>query len=265
MNSILIIPSQLRKVRWTGGEAPKTVNLTGDIDEENANTFATAFTEAMRTGQEIIPVVIHSTGGDVYSALKIHDLIKSSTVPVATVVTGCAMSAAAFIFTAGDFRYISPNSTIMLHDVSVEAFAGRINDIVVETNEVRRLNRAMWELMAKNCELDTDFFKKKLANAQNVDAYITPESAVEWGLATAIGVPRLQTTVSVRSELILTPPRDERLDKLVVEEEVSEAGAPHEVGVPRPRGRKPRDALRWDSVNGKWVMKKRKRGSECAR
>lgn len=264
-----IIPSQLRKVRWTGDGTPKVVTLTGDVEEDSADDFSNAFSEALSSGQQEVLVMIHSTGGCVYSALKIHDIIKSSPVPVTTCVIGAAMSAAAFIFTAGSKRYMAPHSTVMLHDVSVEHFAGKINDIVVETKEMKRLNATMWSLMAQNCGLPDDFFKKKLASNQNTDAYITPDSAKQWGLATHIGVPRLETRVSVSTRVVCgetagtgVPGATTTLGKVGqstgVENPPAVVATPQKV--PRPKGRKPKNALRWDGDKGHWVMRKRKRG-----
>ena len=264
-----IIPPQLRKVRWTGDGTPKVVTLTGDVEEDSADDFSNDFSEALSSGQQEILVMIHSTGGCVYSALKIHDIIKSSPVPVTTCVIGAAMSAAAFIFTPGSKRYMAPHSTVMLHDVSVDHFAGKINDIVVETKEMKRLNATMWRLMAQNCNLPDDFFKKKLASNQNTDAYITPDSAKQWGLATHIGVPRLETRVSVSTHVVCGVtgtgvPGETTLGKVGQSSETPD-GSPGEKTsppqkVPRPKGRKPKGALRWDEDNGNWVMRKRKRG-----
>ena len=268
----VIIPSQLRKVRWGNGGPPKVIHLSGDIDEDSANTFVENYNEAMQTGQNVIPVMIHSTGGDVYSALKIHDVIKSSHVPVVTCVCGAAMSAAAFIFTSGTERYISEHSTIMLHDVAIDFFSGKINDVVVETAEMKRLNQKMWSLMSENCGLEPDFFKKKLVNSQNTDAYITPQNALSWGLATAIGVPRLETRVSVESFLVTgkskgggatpTPATNggggAQDDNASSSSSSGEESSP-EANIPRPKGRKPRNAIAWDGVKGEWTLRKRKR------
>ena len=93
-------------------------------------------------------------------------------------------------------------------------------------------------------------------NSQNTDAYITPENALEWGLATAIGVPHLETRVVVQTRLVSqnTVPENTASDK-------AQSPESSPVKIPRPKGRKPRNAVSWDEDLGEWVMKKRKRSN----
>ena len=184
---------------------PRIVNLTGEISEETVDDVATALSKAVSSGQQRIPVVIHSAGGCVYTALRIVDMLKAVHVPVVTIVSGCAMSAAALIFSCGQERYISPHGTLMLHDVSLDMADGpsRVDDVEIESAELRRLNSKLWTLMAQNIGKPDDFFPRQF-RSKNVDAYVTPEIAKRWNLATHVGVPVLKTTISCATEMILT-------------------------------------------------------------
>ena len=66
-----------------------------NFDEESAAAFSEAVSMAHNTGQKVIPVIIDSYGGQAYSLLSMISTIKSSTVPVATIVRGKAMSCGA--------------------------------------------------------------------------------------------------------------------------------------------------------------------------
>ena len=76
-------------------ELPHTV-LVNKFDEDSAKLFRNRLQIALNSGQPVIPVVIDSYGGQVYSLLSMIGTIKASPVPcVATVLTGKAMSCAA--------------------------------------------------------------------------------------------------------------------------------------------------------------------------
>jgi len=221
MEGSVSIHQTLKSVRWARGYSPKWVVLSGDIDEEKGLEFEAQFQQAVNCKQNVIPIVIHSMGGCCYTALKIVDTIRSSPVPVVTVVNGCAMSAAAVIFSCGSERYMTPNSTIMLHDVSIDFLDGKLADIEVETREMRRLNKRMWTLMARNIDKEDSFFDDKLTNKSHVDSYIAPQQALDYGLCTGIGMPRMVTTVVVQTEIV--PPSKSALDDIIedVVEEIS--------------------------------------------
>ena len=90
------------------------------FDEPTAKAFSTAIMKAQNTGQHIIPIIIDSYGGQVYSLMSMISDIKHSKVPVATIVQGKAMSCGAILFSFGaeGHRYMDPDSTLMIHDVS---------------------------------------------------------------------------------------------------------------------------------------------------
>src|SRR5271154_2601253 len=96
------------------------VVLVNKFDEAAAKEFRDTFTRAVNTGQKIIPIVIDSYGGHVYSLMSMIGMIKQSPVPVATIVTGKAMSCGAILFSFGQegLRFMDPSATLLIHDVS---------------------------------------------------------------------------------------------------------------------------------------------------
>ena len=56
------------------------------FDEDAAKKFAQEMAQAHNTGQKVIPVVIDSYGGQVYSLMSMISAIRHSTLPVATIV-----------------------------------------------------------------------------------------------------------------------------------------------------------------------------------
>ena len=61
------------------------------FDEASAKGFSAAMSSAQNTGQPVVPVIIDSYGGQVYSLMSMISNINHSKIPVATIVEGKAM------------------------------------------------------------------------------------------------------------------------------------------------------------------------------
>ena len=109
-----------------------TIIRVNKFDEDSAKKFAEQMALAHNTGQKVIPVVIDSYGGQVYSLMSMIASIKSSDLPIMTVIEGKAMSCGAILFSFGSegMRYMDKNSTLMIHDVSSGAF-GKVEEMEV--------------------------------------------------------------------------------------------------------------------------------------
>ena len=66
------------------------------FDEVAAKEFSNSINKAQNSGQPIVPVVIDSYGGQVYSLMSMISDIRHSKIPVATIVQGKAMSCGPF-------------------------------------------------------------------------------------------------------------------------------------------------------------------------
>ena len=109
------------------------------FNEESAKDFATKIAMAHNTGQQVIPVVIDSYGGQVYSLMSMISAIKNSDLPVATIIEGKAMSCGAILFSFGEegMRYMDPYATVMIHDVSSGAMINLANQLRVPVLNIR--------------------------------------------------------------------------------------------------------------------------------
>lgn len=175
---------------------PGYICLVDEIDEESSIQFERHFRVLEQSSTEYIMIYIHSTGGCVYSALRIIDIMKSSEKKCITVCSGCAMSAAALIFSQGDLRFMSEIGTIMIHDASMGLSEGRLNDVEVEATELRRLTEQGYEMMSLNIGKKKNYFEKRMGKA-NVDAYISCEEAHKMNLCTHVGIPSMETKVNI--------------------------------------------------------------------
>lgn len=162
-----------------------------EFDESAAETFATDVAAARRLRQPVLPVFIASPGGDVYPLLAMMDTLASFDGMVVTVALGQAMSCGAVLFSCGaeGHRYVAPNATLLLHEVSSDAVDGKAEDQRVNMQETARLNRLLWERMSRNIGKPRGWLKREHERLKSLDWYLTAKGAVKIGLACKIGVP----------------------------------------------------------------------------
>jgi len=183
-------------------DAPVFVKFTGDFTEEAASAFRSelnaAESHARAAKQDIIPIIIDSFGGDVYSLLSVIDAIDSCEIPVATIVEGKAMSAGAVLFSCGKegHRYISPNATVMIHGVS--SFArGKTEDMKVSLTEMERLQKVLFERVSLNLGHDRDWLEEQMVKKRHLDWYLDSEESKKINLANHIGVPVVKVDITM--------------------------------------------------------------------
>jgi ATP-dependent Clp endopeptidase proteolytic subunit ClpP len=183
-------------------DLPAIVHFTGEFDEESAKKFLDDFRgaedHAIKTKQECLPIVIDSYGGAVYSLLGMVDIVKSCKIPVATIVSGKAMSCGAVLATCGTegYRYIAPNATIMIHEVSSGAF-GKVEEIKVSSKETDRLNGLILKLMAKNIGKTEHYIMDLIDQNRHADWFLDADEAIKHNLANKIGIPSFNVEIAM--------------------------------------------------------------------
>ena len=172
------------------------------FDEKTAKEFHQQMAQAHNTGQGVIPVVIDSYGGQVYSLMSMIAAIKDAEIPVATIVEGKAMSCGAVLLTFGDqgMRFADPDATIMIHDVSSGAH-GKIEELKADVKEAERLDDKIYTMMARNCGKKDDYFKKKVFSKKHADWFMAAEEAKKHGLVNHLRLPSMRIDVSVNIDV----------------------------------------------------------------
>jgi len=157
---------------------------------------------AHNTGQKVIPVVIDSYGGQVYSLMSMISAIKNAELPVATIIEGKAMSCGAILFSFGDegLRFMDPDATVMIHDVS-SMDLGKVEELKASAKEADRLNTKIYTMMARNCGKKDDYFMKIVDKKKHADWFIDADEAKKHNLANQMRIPKLSICVNVDIEL----------------------------------------------------------------
>jgi ATP-dependent Clp endopeptidase proteolytic subunit ClpP len=180
-------------------DLPITVTVN-DFTEASAKLFRDELNKAMNFNKTIIPIVIDSFGGQVYSLLSMIDQVKKTQkegFTVATISTGKSMSCGAMLLSMGSegHRYVNENSTLMIHEVSLGAH-GKLEEVKVSVEEGKRINDLIFKLMAENVGKPRDYFVDIMHQRLNADWFLDPEECVKHNLANHIGNPKFNIKVT---------------------------------------------------------------------
>ena len=176
--------------------------VVNEFNEETANDFAAGISLAQNTGQKVVPVVIDSYGGQAYSLLSMISSIKSSTIPVATIVKGKAMSCGAILASFGEdgLRFMDKDSVMMIHDVASMAF-GKVEELKADARESDRLNKKLYTMMARNCGKPDSYFLDLIHDKGHADWFLEAEEAKDHNIVQQIRMPTLKGKVTVSIDL----------------------------------------------------------------
>lgn len=197
----------------------KSINIDGRISEvklmynpvvirvekfspDGAKKFTQDMSAAHNSGQDIIPIVIDSYGGQVYSLMSMISDIKSAKLPIATIVESKAMSCGAVLFTFGEDgkRFMSQDATVMIHDVSSGGF-GKIEELKADVKEADRLDEKIFKMMSQNCGKKDDYFKKIVHKKGHADWFIDADECKKHNICNHIRVPSFDVSIDVTMEL----------------------------------------------------------------
>jgi ATP-dependent Clp protease protease subunit len=124
---------------------------------------------------------INSDGGCAYSGFAGHDIIAESSLDITTIVEGTCASAATLMSLAGDSRYIMPNATYMIHQVSTQ-FAGTFDELRVDFENSSSIMDRSVKIYQKTTKLKKSQILKELRSDREMNA----KEAVGKGFADSV-------------------------------------------------------------------------------
>jgi len=131
------------------------------------------------------PLYIHifSSGGCAHSGFSLYDFIieYKKKIPVYTIVEGSAASAATIISVAGTKRFITPNSSMLIHQLST-FFGGNYQQIEDEFENSKKCMEKIMEIYKTHTKIS----KKKLTEILKHDLYWDASQCVVNGLVDEI-------------------------------------------------------------------------------
>jgi len=181
-------------------DKPKIIRVR-EFTEDSLEDFEKDMADAHSTGQPVIPIVIDSFGGQVYSLLGMLSAIENAKVPVATICTTKAMSCGAILFCWGDqdHRYMDPNASIMIHDVSNFSW-GKVEEIKSSAKQTDKLNKQVFTRMAKRIGHPPNFILEMLDAKKHAEWYLSAREAKKHNIANELRIPEFNVQIKVEME-----------------------------------------------------------------
>ncbi len=159
--------------------------LTGEINQEN-------ITECIRwivyenlgiKTAKVLTLYIDSTGGDLYEAFALIDIMRTSEHPIRVIGLGSVMSAAFLVFASGTQgeRYAGKNTSFMCHQFSETSDGHKYHDLKATMKESDNCNQRMISVLKEATGFAVSKVKSKFLPAS--DVYMTAEEAVALNIA----------------------------------------------------------------------------------
>ena len=102
-----------------------------------------------------IYIHINSFGGSVFAAMSTIDTIINCPIPIVTIIEGAAASAATLISVVADYRLMTDNSFMLIHQLSSMTW-GKMDDLEEEMENLRKLMSQIKKIYSKYTKLQGD-------------------------------------------------------------------------------------------------------------
>lgn len=146
-------------------------------------------------------IILNTVGGDVEAGLAIAELINSISKKVVTLVLGGSHSIGVPLATAGNYSYIAPSATMIVHPI-------RTNGLVIGVNETfeyfKKMQERIVEFITRTSNIEREELNKLMNEkdelVSDVGSVLIGKDAVECGLIDEVG--GLKEALSKLRELI---------------------------------------------------------------
>tara|TARA_B110001450_G_scaffold249813_1_gene267669 strand:- start:588 stop:1208 length:621 start_codon:yes stop_codon:yes gene_type:complete len=129
--------------------------------------------------EPIIHLHLYSYGGDAFMGLSMYDFITNCDIDIYTYIDGMIASAATFIYLAGKKRFMTPNSTVLIHQIST-SFWGKFEDLKDECKNTTELMKIVRNLYSQN----TSMKKKQIDEILKRELYLTSDECSKINFST---------------------------------------------------------------------------------
>ncbi|WP_432371981.1 head maturation protease, ClpP-related [Staphylococcus chromogenes] len=180
------------------------IDIYGEIIDESwrmsdTETSAPSFKDALKELKDVkqITVNINSGGGDVFSGVAIHNMLKSHKAHVTVKIDGLAASIASVIAMAGDKVIIPSNAMLMIHNAWTFA-VGNASDLRKQAEDLEKINSVVINsYLDKNPDID----ESKLRSLMDEETWLTAQEAKDLGLVDVIAEPNKAAANITKSQI----------------------------------------------------------------
>jgi ATP-dependent Clp protease protease subunit len=127
------------------------------------------------------PIYLHITtnGGDLLAGFFAYDKIKTSKIPIITVIEGCVASAGSLLSMAGTKRYMTANSQLLIHQLRT-GIIGTYEELVDESTNCNQFMSRLVNLYKENS--NGKLSKTKIKEILKRDIFWDTKTAIDNGL-----------------------------------------------------------------------------------
>lgn len=155
----------------------KKLYIVGEINYEAYQKFSESLTELEDKGFKYIAIELVSDGGDAMAALAFSSRIRNTNCDITIIALGNVASAATLILASGDFRMMSKDAWVMVHEDSGEV-SGTVSEMEREVKHLRALeyqwNDLLFKLTNTEARVWQDYNKRT--------TYLNAEECLKLGL-----------------------------------------------------------------------------------
>ena len=162
----------------------RIIRLTKAVDTETSEKIVEQLLklDAIKSNKDIIFYINSpgAPGGSVSDGMAIYDAMQIVKSDVKTICLGRCSSMAAILLSGGTKgkRYITPNSEVMIHEVSTFN-GGKIGDVKVSFEHSNALNERIIKILADNTGKSIEQIRQDI---QLKDKWFNSDEALEYGL-----------------------------------------------------------------------------------
>jgi len=159
----------------------RIIRLTKAVDTETSEKIVEQLLklDTIKSNKDII-FYINSPGGTVSDGMAIYDAMQIVKSDIKTICLGRCSSMAALLLSGGTKgkRYITPNSEVMIHEVSTFN-CGKIGDVKISFEHSNALNERIIKILSDNTGKDIEQIRQDI---QQKDKWFNSDEALEYGL-----------------------------------------------------------------------------------
>ena len=167
-------------------EKKADIYIYGDItswpwyeDEVSSYTLSKELQELGEVDE--INVYLNSYGGEVAEGLAIYNALKRHNAKINTYVDGFACSIASVIFMAGDNRYMSDTSLLMIHNAWTFT-QGNAEELKKQAEDLEKITQASINAYMKHLSIEEEELRELMDN----ETWLNSTDAIEKGFASEL-------------------------------------------------------------------------------
>jgi len=180
-------PKENKEIKEENLQEKGLLFLSGEIDRESVRRIQEDILRAnIKARLPFLQMLISSPGGSVMDGFGLIDLMGWSKIPFATTGIGTVASMALLVLMAGQpgRRGVTPNSTLLSHRFSGMSL-GNYSDMLARRKMEDLLHERVVAHYLKHTKL-RDRTEVERSLLRDVDTWLTPEEALEYGMVDAI-------------------------------------------------------------------------------